>query len=143
MKCAEDKYIYYRHGKYQISRTINKKNYSYGVYSTINEARIVRDQLVENDWNESYCNIKRKGKRNHLVNDMLYISHGRSKYFIQKSIGSSVEIFSLQTNDLEWLKKERDWMVECDWDWDRIVEQDYDEYCFMGEPLKVVNGRIQ
>jgi hypothetical protein len=134
---TEDRYIYKRHGKYQISRTINKKTYSYGVYNSIIEARRVRDELVSNNWDESYCNVKRKGIRDNKVNDMLYISHGRSgDYFIQKSNGSSVEIFSIQTNDLEWLKKERDWMVECEWDWDRIVEQDYDEYCFLGQPLK-------
>lgn len=142
MKSVEDKYIYKRNGKYQISRNVNKHNVSYGVYNSIEEARNVRDKLVENNWDESYCTIKRKGPRDIRVNDMLYITGKMDKYYIQKSIDSGVEIFSVQTSDLEWLKKERDWMVECNWDWDCIVNEDYDEYLFMNEPLTIVNGRI-
>jgi len=140
---AEDKYIYLRNGKYQISRHTRKHNVSYGVYNTIKEARKVRDKLVENNWDESYCNIKRKGPRDINVNPMLYIANAGDKYYIQKSRNGDVEIFSVQTTDLEWLKKERDWMVECNWDWDCIVNEDYDEYMIMNEPLTIQDGRIK
>lgn len=75
-------------------------------------------------------------------NDMLYISKFRGKWFIQKYIDGKQERFCVPCDDLEWVKKERDWLVECDWDWDAIVNQDYDKYTFLGIPLNVKNGRI-
>lgn len=84
----------------------------------------------------------RGGKRNLEENDMLYISNFRGKWFIQKQLNGTQERFCIPCDDLEWVKKERDWAFKCDWDWDAIVNQDYDEYMVLGKPVSVKNGRI-
>ena len=45
-----DKYIYPRGNKFTILKRINDKFTYYGLYGTLKDARMVRDKLVECDW---------------------------------------------------------------------------------------------
>lgn len=47
-------FIYPNKTSFKIQKTINKKSVSFGSYSTIEDARKVRDKLIEFDWDKDY-----------------------------------------------------------------------------------------
>ncbi len=54
---TESKYIERRGQNYYIKKKIKKKTYYFGIYSTLEDAQIVRDQLIRVGWEQNKVNI--------------------------------------------------------------------------------------
>ena len=50
---SETKYIEKRGKHFHIKKKINKKTYYYGIYSTLKDAQLVRDQLIVTGWKQN------------------------------------------------------------------------------------------
>lgn len=50
---SETKYIEKRGKNYHIKKKIKKKTYFFGIYSTLEDAQKVRNQLIINDWKQN------------------------------------------------------------------------------------------
>lgn len=50
---SETKYIEKRGKHFHIKKKINKKTYYYGIYATLHDAQLVRDQLIRNGWEQN------------------------------------------------------------------------------------------
>ena len=66
-----DKYIQQRSNRFYLRKQINKKMCSFGVYTSLKDAVLVRDYLIENGWNEKNMlkacekyGIDRRGRKN-------------------------------------------------------------------------------
>ena len=109
------KHIYYsKHwGKFFIQKTINKKSYNFGFYSSLDEANAKVKELMSNHWDgldtehkDYYRNIRLGG--------------GSYKYMLQKRLVDGGD-FKEFYNDLREALSDRDFFEECDWDLDTIT----------------------
>ena len=106
------RYIYKQHGKFVVRRVISGEFVDFGTFSSLEEARKVRDDLVYNNWGE--YNIPRNrgyGK---------YITKVNNKFKVQRAINGEVISFGYY-DTLEEATKARD-KFESE-NWKNIPEQ--------------------
>lgn len=106
-------------GRYNVQ---NKR--SYGMYDTLEEARKIRDKLIENDWNEELVPEVKCKRRNRNGEDR-YIFKERGKYVIKKWLRKEdgtliTERYESSIPTLEEARKLRDEWESINWDWDNI-----------------------
>lgn len=107
-----DKYIYFIRGKYIIQRTFNDEKKYFGSYPSLSIARDVKLALSCAGW--PY--VKRNFNKYNLPK---YINFKNGFYCIRKG----EEYYGFFKN-FEDAVIERDMMIDCDWDWDLIVEME-------------------
>ena len=103
--------------------TIFKNNKTYGTYHTIEEARKIRDKLIQHEWNEAEAGVKIQRRDRLGKNRYIYKENG--KYYIKRVYynedGSPrVERFESSIPTLEEARQLRDWWEEANWDWENI-----------------------
>jgi len=117
---SERKYIAsLPNGSYQVGKNFGSKRISYGVFKSLEEAQKHRDFCVAHDWS-SDCRRIRFPHNNLLPK---YISKSRDRYVVQKCEGNDVKVRCSFTN-LEDALLERDLLIECNWDEERLWELD-------------------
>jgi len=94
---------------YIIQKQINNKKYYYGTYKTLEDAITIRNELLQNNWDNT--KIKREGKR--VLPKHIY-SYG-SKYMILKDN----ESYGIYTK-LDEAVTERDLLIQHNWDYNFI-----------------------
>ena len=118
-------HVYRCYAKWAIKKTINKKPLYYGIYDTVYEARLVRDELIKCGWDKNELkhilkrlNIKpaipKKGSEMKYIYPTLH-----NTFQVSKRIGSypkQIRIYCGTFATLEDAKIIRDEMMECDWD---------------------------
>lgn len=70
---TENLYIHAKNGVYTIGKSVNGVQYTFGQYSTIEKARIVRDFLMYKEWDLQFLPAKILGKRK-SVTDEYYLN---------------------------------------------------------------------
>ena len=120
---TDDMYIYKRDDKYEIRKSHNHTTHYYGRYPTLDEARKIRDKLIENNWNTTKVRINRK-YRPHGTRDRHIHKHGQYHY-IERWTQNNDGTRELTTYDhgiktIREARQLRDWWEEHDWDMSSI-----------------------
>ena len=55
----DTRFIYRVNDYYRVSKSINGKLKNFGHYNTLEEAISVRDQLIKNNWDDSFLGLSR------------------------------------------------------------------------------------
>lgn len=108
-----------RNGKYGVT-----KGKSYGVYATLEEARSIRDKLIQCDWDEEQVPEIRVTRRNRFGEDR-YIFEERGKYVIKRlkrneDGTTTVTRYESSIPTIEEARKLRDEWESIDWDWNNL-----------------------
>ena len=114
-----DKNIYKNvSGNYTIYKSIKGKQYCFGTYHSIEEAREKREYYEANKWDITKLNIKRRGRKN----EDRYIVEKNGKYKIIKHNPEirQPETYETGIRTLEEARRIRDWWEENNWDWGAI-----------------------
>lgn len=97
----------YKHGKkYEIRKAHNGKIYSFGEYSTIEQAQLIRDTLELINWGFSKDPLRN-------------ISKVKDYYRVQKMIDGEI-VYSNHFKSLDDAQKERDLLESNDWSIDNV-----------------------
>lgn len=125
-KKGEDKNIYPSCKKFAIKKTHNCKRLYFGLYSTIEEARIVRDELIQCNWDKNQLQqILEKhnihtSMRATLNEDMKNIRKTKyGTYTIYRRLGKKygrVVVYYGTYVSLKDAQLIRDKLLECEWD---------------------------
>lgn len=125
-----NKYILFKRGRYCISRAGGDRDII-ARFRTVEDARIVRDELIACDWDDSKLeeileknDIKQVPKFCVLANENAYIRCTKSgRYTITKCFkngdGWKSKTFGTY-NSLENAKKIRDELIDCEWDIEQL-----------------------
>ncbi|MBR3213186.1 MAG: hypothetical protein IKF79_01605 [Methanosphaera sp.] len=98
---------------YPVQKRIDGKTCHFGTGRTLIEALMIRDWCVMNNWEKSYPMPHSTGEK--------YIRKLQGYYCIQKIVNGKFEHFgSFKT--LEDAVKERDLLIQCNWDFDALCE---------------------
>ena len=118
-------YIYQRqNGWFEIRKRVGGILVYWGSFPTLEEAKLHKAYYIGKNWkvNPSFKNNR-------------YISCIGDEYQIRKSINGKCNYFGTFDN-LEDARHERDICVESDWDFDRIVEFDENEYRWLNRKIE-------
>lgn len=115
-KTGEDYIHLTNYGTFFVSKSVNGKSKHFGTFKTLKEAIEFRDYCVWNDWNV-------ESKRLYNTNELFkYIGkHHSGHYYVYKDIGKKREYFGT-FNSLDDAVCERNNLLECNWDFDLLVE---------------------
>lgn len=109
--------------KFVIRKMINNKRKTYGTYSHINEAKLIRDKLIFHNWNPEYANIrfKRRGKDN----ENRYIEKQGNNFRIIKDnpLTGKKEVYESGIRTLREARKIRNFWENIGWDWEMIESE--------------------
>lgn len=105
--------------------TIRKNNENYGYYQDIREALFERDRLIQSDWDwevfvhlpdvpNGYANVELP-PFNKNKSYITYVEYWK----IQKRINGKLKVFGTY-NSLEEAEKQRDKLIENNWDYDLV-----------------------
>ena len=128
----DTKYIYRVGEYYRISKSINGNLKNFGHYNTLDEAISVRDQLIKNDWDDSFLGLTRVLRSSDAYNRHIHkTSRG---YDVVNRINGELTYFgSFET--LEEAISYRDELEENDWEVEQLsdesIEEKYDEFIFL------------
>lgn len=121
------KYIYKHRYGYSIDRKVNNKTTHYYHCKSLIECLMVRDLLINNDWDVNVIPVK----TTYTNEDYIYPATNSEGYWIAKSINGKQEYFDY-CNTLEQAIHERDLLVKYDWDIELVCENN-DEILASGE----------
>lgn len=108
------KHIYKRKNGYGIQKVINKKNYSFGVYDTLEEARYYRDYFMEHGWDMTKrLEFSKRKNKNKKEPKNIYKAYGEG-YEIRKEINHKKYCFGTYPT-LEEAIKAREYFVKNGW----------------------------
>ena len=139
-KCREkDTRFIYRVGEYyRVSKSFNGELKNFGHYKSLNEAISIRDQLIKNNWDDSFLGLKRVTRSSNSYNKNIHkTSRG---YEVVKRIDGELMSFGL-FESLEDAISYRDeleetgWVIESPYD-DEISEEKYDEFIYIKNDSK-------
>ena len=98
---------------FRVQKRCNGNSRFYGQGRTLIEALMIRDYGIANDW-KPFPTYNSKTQEP-------YIHVNRKSYSIVKQINGKLEYFGT-FDKLEDAIKERDLLIACDWDWERLCE---------------------
>jgi hypothetical protein len=99
------------------------KGRGFGTYKTIEEARVWRDKLLANDWDEEKVELPVK-RRNRDPRDRYIHKDGGGYFIVRSEKNEEGKIVPMRYDSciptLEEARKLRDDWVSIDWDWEKI-----------------------
>ncbi|WP_455645450.1 hypothetical protein [Methanosphaera sp.] len=111
------KYIHYDGWNYKIYKNVRGKLRYFGGYTTLEEAITMRNYFIDNEWDTSLVQYKRKHHPQNPISKNIQHVHG--KYILSKYIdGQQQHIGTYDT--LEEAVRERTFWEEINWDIDKI-----------------------
>lgn len=128
----DTKFIYRVGEYYRVTKSIGGKLKNFGHYNTLDEAISVRDELIKNDWDDSFLGLKRVLRSPESYNK--HIRKTARGYDVMKRIDGELTYFgSFETLD-EAISyrdelEENNWIVEQNID--ENTEEKYDEFIFL------------
>lgn len=119
---SENSYLSKKKTGYSIIKQINGINKSFGFYKDLDEARRIRDRLVEADWDIEKLDVETKQSLKMRKIDTpygKYIYREGKTFRLDKTIGNERIIFA-RSNDIEYLKELRNELIKVDWNIDLL-----------------------
>ena len=138
-----EKFITFLNGNFKINKTLNGTMRNFGTYPSLENARLARDILIENDWNIDMVPIE-------LFKEMEkypYIKHQYGRFVITKKIEGILRYFGTFDN-LKDAIAQRNRLIANNWEMEEIIQEEkVDEYIFCIDDLyivkKEINGEIK
>lgn len=130
----DTRFIYRVGDYYRVSKSINGKLKNFGHYNSLNEAIAVRDELIKNNWDDSFLGLRRILKSPVSYNKHI---HKTSRGFdvVNRIDGELINFGSFET--LEEAISYRDELEENNWEVEsnqnEFIEEKYDEFIFLRE----------
>lgn len=109
--------------RYNVRNNEKKHKGSYGVYNTIQEARKIRDKLIQNNWNREKAGVTLTRRSRTGPDRYIYHEHGKYtiKRFKNKKNGKQEAIrYETGIRTIEEARQIRDWWEEQEWNWENI-----------------------
>ena len=106
---SPEKHIFRYNNRWAIIKKINQKRIVYGTYINVNEAKKVKNELEQLNWQVNPNDYKGD----------LYIQKEHNAYKITKSQGKKTIRYGTY-KDLETARKVRDMLIKCNWNKDYL-----------------------
>ena len=119
LKDPSMKYIREVHNSYQILKQLEGKTYNFGSFKKLEDALWHREYCIKHDWDMSCKYVQ--NKKHNLPHYISYARDGR--YYIQKKVDDEVRTWH-GFKSLDDAVHERDVLIRCDWDEERLMELD-------------------
>lgn len=136
------RYITFVGGCFRVQKAIDGTVRYYGAFPTPEDAKVLRDMLIENDWDTT--NIPPKYLRNFITNPDLerhyYIREVRGKFIVSKVIDNELRYFGTYDTREEAIAA-REKLLDSNWEIDDDDEEEYiDQFVYrIGEEYLVKN----
>lgn len=128
----DTKFIYRVGNYYRISKSVNGELKNFGHYNSLDEAISVRNELIKNNWNDSFLGLKRIVRSSDSYNKHINKS-SRGFDVVNRINGELINFGSFET--LEEAISYRDELEENNWRIDSLIEEiseeKYDEFIFL------------
>lgn len=139
------RYIAFHNGCFRVHKLIDGKQRFFGAFATVEEAKELRDMLIENDWDTS--NIAPKFLRNFVTNPDLerhyYIRKVRDKFVVSKVIDDELQYFGTYDTKEEAIKA-REKLLNNNWQINEEFEEEkIDEFVFLKDGKYLVKNVIE
>lgn len=133
----DTRFIYRVNEYYRVSKSINGKLKNFGHYNTIEEAISVRDQLIKNNWDDSFLGLTRVLRSADAYNKHIHKTR-RGYDVINRVNGELINFGSFET--LEEAISYRDELEENNWVVEPIqeesIEEKYDEFIYLRDDAR-------
>lgn len=128
----DTKFIYRVGEYYRISKSIDGKLKNFGHYNTLEEAISIRDELIKNNWDDSFLGLRRVLRSSSSYNKHVHKT-SRGYDVVNRINGELINFGSFET--LEEAISYRDELEENNWIVEPIVEESveekYDEFIYL------------
>ena len=128
----DTKFIYRVNNYYRISKTIDGELKNFGHYNSLDEAISIRNELIKNNWDDSFLGLRRVLRSPDSYNKHINRS-SRGFDVVNRINGELINFGSFET--LEDAISYRDELEENNWEIDSsiedISEEKYDEFIFL------------
>ena len=145
----DTRFIYRVGAYYRISKSINGELKNFGHYDTLEEAISVRDQLIKNNWDDSFLGLRRVLRDSNSYNKHIHKS-SRGFDVVNRIGGELINFGSFET--LDEAISYRDELEENNWEvkpiFEEAIEEKYDEFIYLKEDGRYylkneINGEIR
>lgn len=128
----DTKFIYRVNEYYRVSKSINGELKNFGHYNTLDEAISVRDELIRNNWDDSFLGLKRVTRSATSYNRHIHKT-SRGYDVVNRINGELINFGSFET--LDEAISYRDELEENNWEVEVVsddsIEEKYDEFIFV------------
>jgi len=133
----DTRFIYRVNEYYRVSKSINGELKNFGHYTTLEEAISVRDQLIKNNWDDSFLGLTRVLRSSDAYNKHIHKTR-RGYDVINRINGELINFGSFET--LEEAISYRDELEENNWVvepiYENSIEEKYDEFIYLREDAR-------
>ena len=133
----DTRFIYRVNDYYRVSKSINGELKNFGHYNTLDEAISIRDQLIRNNWDDSFLGLRRVLRRADSYNKHIHKS-SRGYDVVNRINGELINFGSFET--LEEAISFRDELEENNWEVEPIfedtVEEKYDAFIYLRDDAR-------
>jgi len=131
-KEKDTRFIYRVNDYYRVSKSFNGKLKNFGHYNTLEEAISVRDELIKNQWDDSFLGLRRVLRSSTVYNKHIHKT-SRGYDVVNRIDGELINFGSFET--LEEAVSYRDELEDNNWIieplFDEPIEEKYDEFIYI------------
>lgn len=128
----DTKFIYRVNDYYRVSKSVNGELKNFGHYNTLDEAIAIRDQLIKNNWDDSFLGLRRVLRSSDSYNKHIHKT-SRGYDVVNRIEGELINFGSFET--LEEAISYRDELEENNWEveplFEESIEEKYDEFIYL------------
>nr|WP_295161827.1 hypothetical protein [uncultured Methanobrevibacter sp.] len=128
----DTKFIYRVGNYYRVSKSFDGELKHFGHYNSLDEAISIRDELIKNNWDDSFLGLRRILRNPNSYNKHIHKT-SRGYDVVKRIDGELINFGSFET--LEEAISYRDELEDNNWEVDIVIEEiqeeKYDEYIFL------------